>query len=554
MEILPQFFKVIVTENEVTLQTWFSKALFERLTKHARRHLLVRLKDKLDMSPIENACKDYHHQSGPGTTAKYKIEQLVRVLLVKYLYNWSLRDTEERLRHDLVVKWFVGYGVFDDVMDHSTLERFEQWVNERQHRLFFDEVLKQIDADFPEERSGVQIGDTFAMKANAASEGVVALLRHTSRCLLAEIERGAVQEYDRILKSLDQVSLFGTGEESWEYLQVETNRAERRLKTVQGVWQLQQLVKPQMAGWQGPLRSRVSLRLEDLDKVIADELQVTRDADGKPTQVSILPQKDKGPYRLCSATDPDATCRSHGHNQIVGYNIGLAVTPQSIIREIQAATGAEPDQAGVTRLITEQLKYQGICPAKLLYDQAAGAGCTRAEVAKVSAGQTQLVAQVPPSTTQGRFGPEDFHFTPAGALECPNHKTTLQAHPASDRDGTIYSFSAKTCLDCPLWQQCRDAKADPQGSRRVFISDYLEEVRQAKAYNQLPGFQQEMKQRPLVERVIFMLTHYDGARYARSRGKQRADFQAKMCATARNLRTWLNRLDRKKATEGTGVA
>jgi IS5 family transposase len=554
MEILPQFLKVIVTENAGALQSWFSKVLFERLTKHARRHLLVRLKDELDMSPIEKACKGYYHESGPGTTSKYRIEQLVRVLLVKYLYNWSLRDTEERLRHDLVVKWFVGCGVFDEVMDHSTLERFEQWVNKQQHRLFFDEVLKQIDADFPEEGSGVQIGDTFAMKANAASEGVMTLLRHTSRCLLTEIKRGAGQEYERILKSLDQISLFGTGEESWEYLQVETNRAERRLKTVQGVWQLQQLVKPQLAGWQEPLRSRVSLRLEDLDKVIADELQVTLDGEGKPTQVSLLPQKDKGHYRLCSATDPEATCRSHGHNHTVGYNIGLAVTPQAFIREIQAASGAEPDQAGVARLISEQLEHQGTCPSKFLYDQAAGAGCTRAEVAKVSAGQTQLVAQIPPSSTNARFAPDAFHFTPAGALECPNHKTTVQAHPASDSDGMIYSFSAKTCQGCSLWQQCRDAKAAPKGSRRVFISDYLEEVRQAKEYNRLPIFQQEMKQRPLVERVIFMLTHYDGARYARSRGKQRADFQAKMCATARNLRTWLNRLDRKKTEQGINVA
>ncbi len=554
MEILPQFLKVIVTENASTLRSWFSKGLFEQITRYAGRHLLVRLKDKLDINSIVEACKNYYHQSGPGTTAKYTIEQLVRALLVKYLYNWSLRETEERLRHDLVVKWFVGCGVFDEVMDHSTLERFEQWVNEQQHRLFFDEVLKQIDADFPEERGGVQIGDTFAMKANAASEGIVSLLRHTSRCLLAEIERGAVQESERILKQLDQDSLFGAGEESWEYLQVETNRAERRLKAVQGVWQLQQLVKPLLLGWTDPLRTRVSLRLEDLDKIMADELQFTRDGDGKPTQVSVLPAKDKGHYRLCSATDPQATCRSHGQNHTVGYNVGVAVTPQAFIREIQAATGAEPDQVGVARLIEEQLKHQGTCPSKLLYDQAAGAGQTRAEVAKVSDGQTQLVAQVPPSTTSGRFGPDDFHLTPEGALECPNHKTTVNAHPASDSDGTIYSFSAKICQGCPLWQQCRDAKAAPKGSRRVFISAYLEEVRQAKAYNLLPIFRQEMKQRPLVERVIFMLTHYDGARYARSRGKDRADFQAKMCATARNLRTWLNHLDRKQANQGINVA
>ena len=175
-------------------------------------------------------------------------------------------------------------------------------------------------------------------------------------------------------------------------------------------------------------------------------------------------------------------------------------------------------------------------------------------MAKVSDGRTQLVANVPPSTTKGRFGPDDFHFTPESALQCPNLKIATQVSPAGNRDGTIYSFSAKVCQGCPLWEQCREAKASPKGCRRVFISTYQEEIRQAKEYNQLPIFQEEMKLRPLVERMIFVLTNYDGARNARGRGIQRADFQAKMCGAARNLRTWMNRLDRKKAVEGIGVA
>ena len=554
MSILPQIPEVIITENLDQLQAWFSKRLFGQIVKNAPRHLLVRVKNRLDIGPIVKACQAYQHQSGPGTKAKYTLDQFVLALLVKYLYNLSLRDVEERLWHDLVVKWFVGYELFEEVMDHSTLERFEQWVNEQQHRLYFDEILKQFDADYPKERGSLQIGDTFGMKANAASEGIVTLLRHTSRCILAEIARWAVPDYERILEELDQVSLFGSGGETWEYLQDEKHRDERRLKTVQGVFQLLKLIKPLLEGWQEPLQSRANLRLEDLAKILADEFKLTLDDAGKPTQVSVLPQKEKGAYRLCSATDPDATCRNHGHNHTVGYNIGLAITPQNIIREIQAATGAEPDQAGVARLISEQIEHQDLCPHKFLYDQAAGAGKTRAEVAKVSDGRTQLVANVPPSTTKGRFGPDDFHFTPESALQCPNLKIATQVSPAGNRDGTIYSFSAKVCQGCPLWEQCREAKASPKGCRRVFISTYQEEIRQAKEYNQLPIFQEEMKLRPLVERMIFVLTNYDGARNARGRGIQRADFQAKMCAAARNLRTWMNRLDRKKAVEGIGVA
>jgi hypothetical protein len=263
--------------------------------------------------------------------------------------------------------------------------------------------------------------------------------------------------------------------------------------------------------------------------------------------VKALDKKDKGEYRLGSASDPEATYRNHGGDCTLGYNVSLAVTPHSVIREIQAATGSEPDQAGVAPLITAQIQHHQLCPPKLIYDQAAGAGRTRSEVAKASASQTQLVAHVPPSTVKGRFGPEAFHFNEERALMCPQQRLATTHFRAHNRDGEQYEFSAQVCADCPLWNDCREPKASPQGARRVFISDYQNEMHQAQLYNQTAQFKQEMKQRPLVERVIFMLTHYDGARRARSRGKERADFQAKMSATARNLRTWHNLWLRKEA-------
>ena len=42
----------------------------------------------------------------------------------------------------------------------------------------------QIDQDFPEERQKAQIGDTYAMRANAATESLIELIRHTCQRLL----------------------------------------------------------------------------------------------------------------------------------------------------------------------------------------------------------------------------------------------------------------------------------------------------------------------------------------------------------------------------------
>jgi hypothetical protein len=143
----------------------------------------------------------------------------------------------------------------------------------------------------------------------------------------------------------------------------------------------------------------------------------------------------------------------------------------------------------------------------------------------------------------GRFTPDDFRMLEDGHLQCPDQRQADNAYRSNNRDGWIYQFKAKTCQGCPLWDQCREAGSRLDGPRRVFISDYRAEIQQARVYNQTPAFQDDMRLRPRIERIIFMLTHYDGARRARFRGLQAVDFQVKMCATARNLRTWLIQLD-----------
>ncbi|MBE7469842.1 MAG: transposase [Anaerolineales bacterium] len=84
----------------------------------------------------------------------------------------------------------------------------------------------------------------------------------------------------------------------------------------------------------------------------------------------------------------------------------------------------------------------------------------------------------------------------------------------------------------------------PTSHRQVFISYHRDATLAALEYNQTDPFKQEMKQRPLIERIIFNLTHFFGARYARSTGLVKANFQLSMAAAAFNLRQ-LIRLPRR---------
>ena len=78
--------------------------------------------------------------------------------------------------------------------------------------------------------------------------------------------------------------------------------------------------------------------------------------------------------------------------------------------------------------------------------------------------------------------------------------------------------------------------------RQVFVSDYRKEVEAAMDYNRTDEYKAERKLRPRIERVVAALVRYNGARRARRRRLEAADWQAKMAATAYNLKWWMRRL------------
>jgi len=298
-----------------------------------------------------------------------------------------------------------------------------------------------------------------------------------------------------------------------------------------------------------------------LTKIIADEVSVNDQT------VQRLPPKEQGSFRIGSATDLEASYRKHGpdpEDTSFGYNVQVAISKTGFIHETKADTGAVPDQTGVSALVGAQLERRGSCPPKLIYDQAAGAGKTRAELQKASDGQTLLVSKLPLYEKRSeRFGPYDFTLSQDGkTLTCPNGKTSPVAYPAGGGHGRDFCFYDYQCWSgqlptgkktpdlsqrCPLWEQCRKPDQGSRTMRQVFISNYRDQVLAAQRYNDTETFRYEMKIRSRVERVIFELTHYNGARQCRRRGLDNADWQARMCATAYNIKHWVRKIDLRAA-------
>jgi hypothetical protein len=483
------------------------------------------------------ACGDYHHQSGPGRKPVHTVPKLVRALVVKYLYRYSLRQLEMELRFNLLVKWFVGYEVFAAPPDHNTLHNFEQYLYTHHPRLYFDTVLKQIDEQFPSQRQQSQIGDTFALRADAALEGVIERIRHTGCRLLWAIRSVDEERYQWLQAARYVTYLLGQEDVKPLYRLSEGEWQERLVYTIKAVLLVKEMV--------GPAGSHpdVSLWLGYLEKLLQDELALDLDEYGRLLGVALLPKAKRGHYRICSATDPEATIRNHGPGkQDFGYNISIAATPD-FIREIRADTGSQPDAVAIPDLLQAQKEHHQLCPPKLVYDQAAGTGKTALAVTETSQGQTQLVAKpMPVPTHHPCFLPQDFSLSAdEKTLTCPASRLSdrRSLHPSG---GHTFRFSASLCADCHLLQECRGLPDPPTTPRQVYISPTYVSYQQLLAYSQTSTFKQDMKLRPHIERVIAGLVRHNDARRARFRGLAKVDFQVKMCAMAYNIKRWLKQL------------
>lgn len=549
MESIPPILQIFIETHLTTLLHWFSGEIYRRLLERNGSHFLFQLDDHLDTGPLEAACAGYHHGRGPGAPPVHSVARLVRALLVKYLLDLSLRELEAEIRWKLPVKWFVGYALFEPGPDHTTLERFEMWVIEHHSRIFFDEVLRQIHQAFPEERQKTQMGDTYALRANGATESLIQLIRHSCQLLLTAVD--ADEDRRQIESQLDLIALWGDPEEVKEFRLERQQRQERLRTTVIAALHCQQVIRDWLVGCDvGDVRCQeVQTWLGLLDKILADELAITRDPTGQAITVQELPKKKKGSYRIASAADPDATFRVHGEQIDFGYNANVAAT-DTFIHEIRADTGSQPDPVAIPDLLTAQREHHDLTPPKFLYDAAAGTGKSHADVARASHGQTQLVAPlVAYDKRTERFGPSDFVLSPDGqSLTCPNRQVSSTAYASQSGEGRAFRFSADQCQGCPLLQKCRGNEAQPETMRQVFVSDHRSLLEMARTYAQTDAFQKDLRLRATIERIIANLVRYHGARNARRRGRLKCDYQAKMNAMAFNLRQWMRKLERRAAT------
>jgi hypothetical protein len=558
MPILPQYVLFVILNWWSVVEYLVGRVWLERQLARYQDHWLVKLNDLIDLTPLEQACRDFHADSGRGSPVVHSSSRLVRALLVKYLHHYSLRKTEEMIDNHVLIKWFVGYGLFEAPLDHSYLNRFELWVFRTCPRLFFDEVIRLIDQLCPEDRARIQLVDTFGLHARAANTYLVELLRDVCAQILNLLAATDPDFHLALLPQLELTALFGRPDDKITAALKGAERGERLQRVARQALRLARLLSAHLdQATQLPPEQQLGLRmlLAHLAKIIADETKVTATDPTDPDAVTITERKhgDKGSYRIGSASDYEATYRKHDDHKeaILGYNPTVLAT-KTFIRETQVDTGAQQDNTAFPEVLQSQFDAHGFFPEQVAGDMKYGYGKTRHQVAEVTGGQTQIIALVPDTDKRtDLYGPRDFTLADDGlSLTCPNDKTTAHRYLTEDRGGADFRFPAKLCRECPLWDKCRGADSQKSVPRNVFISFYRAEVAAAQEFNRTDAAKQGLKARMNIERHIYCLTHIYGARYAQSYGQERTDYQLKMQATAFNLRQLVREMLKKQPARG----
>jgi hypothetical protein len=259
--------------------------------------------------------------------------------------------------------------------------------------------------------------------------------------------------------------------------------------------------------------------------------------------------------RVISTVDTETR---HGHKTCVrgfdGFKGHIAIDPDSeIITDTEVTAGNVGDGAAAPDLIDDILRPaaandESIGERPTVYgDNAYGTGELHDLLADNDV--TDRFKTQTPTAPQGRFSKDRFTVNlDDDTVTCPNGVTAqIRRNNAGHGEATF----GDACRDCPLRQQCTDAR----DGRSIKVSRHERRLAKARAAQRGSDWRRDYQAtRPKVERKFaHLMRHRHGGRRARMRGKTKIAADFNLLAAAHNLAR-LGRLGLQYAFGGWAVA
>lgn len=463
--------------------------------------------------------------------------RMFKILFLAFHYQLSDRSVMQRAQTDMAFRWFLGFGRFDSIPDHTNGTHFRQRIgNELFNRVFQEVVTQAREHGLVNDR--LRLKDATHLLANAADitpMGLVAQVR--DRLLYAA--KFLFPEW-----AAEQQTTLSTLRVTTAELP-ENERLCARVEYLRSLMmQLQELVRTLPTLTENaldPNRDRLERALAIAAKLLEDRADL------------------KAGDRLASGVDEDARTGKHG-SFFVGYMLDIAIDPtHGIITAMNVLAGnTSKEAADAVELIRQEETAQGNDVGGISMDGAGYNGPVLRELMDPAGLNLDVTVPPPQAPERATFGPERFSLTlvesedgtAKGELKCPQGETTRQRTKVES--GFQYQYKSSQCSGCPLRGDCMQNSASKKG-RTVIKNDHEAEYKKVHEKAKTPEYAQTRKIHPRIERKLGEMVRHHDLRNARYRGQPKVLTQSLLTGLVVNVKAIVNALTRKAdaaATEG----
>ena len=459
----------------------FTSILYNKIPKN---HILKRINSAISLSFVNDLLKD-KYCSNFGRPAK-EPEMMVRILILKELYNLSEEKVMEEINLNLACMWFIGINPDDEVPDSSLISKFKTLrLDDATLDEIINEIVRQcIEKGIIPKETGISI-DATHIEANT--------IRKTP---------------ERIMKHLAKKIFKATGKEDYEipnYKEIEDhNEAKKVMKEY-----LEETIE------------------ENKDNENAREaIQEAKEILESPLFI-----EQKG---IRSLIDKDARVGHKSQNQdFFGYKAEFCMTTDGeLITAATVGTGAYVDGSRFEKLY-EQTKQSGLKIKELLGDKA------YFKINIIDKLESEKVQPyIPTSASSYRIDDELYSYNKdSDQWFCKNGNETKKVSSRKRQNGYMalrYTFEREKCRNCPYREQCI-GKAKTI-SKILEVGSNAPKYYEYNKFNQTDDFKNTYKKRARIEGKNAELKRFHGLARAKGYGLGAVSKQTKLTIIAVNLK------------------
>jgi len=464
----------------------FYNALYQMIPDN---HILKQIDSAIDLSFVNELLADRYCKNF-GRPAK-EPEMMLRIQILKYLYNLSDEQLIQDLSVNLAYKWFVGLNPEDPLPETSLLTKFRtQRLKDISMDAIITEIVRQcVERDIIKSSNGIVI-DTTHIEANTIKK---------------------VPE--RIMKQLARNIFKAMGQEQYEipdYTQIEDHVAAKQV-----------------------MKDYLENLIEQVIEESSEEvIQAAKEAQEILESDLFIEQKG-----IRSLVDKDARVGHKSKTQnFYGYKAELCQTTDgSLITSIIVEPGSYVDGSQFKDHLEETQKT-GVTLTGVYGDKA----YFRPDILNLIK-ESQAASYIPVSASAYKIDEELFSYNKdSDQWFCVMGNETVKVKSKTrERNGKKeklldYSFGRELCRNCPRRAECI-GKSKLIG-KLLSISINTPELYEYSQRGKTPEFLQEYRKRAKIEPKNAELKRFHGLDRAKGYGLKSVRIQAKLTALAANLK------------------